>query len=187
MDRREAIKRTTLLFGVVASSSVISGILNGCTAKKEINWQPSFFSIDEAKVVSALVDEILPKTSTPGGIDIGVDAFIDKMIGECYTTNEQIKIKEGLATLSEYEFVDKDSDERIQLLKQFENEPEAFDPQTEANPHSFFNQIKSLCLLGYFTSEEIMTNHLEYVPIPTKLEGCTPIKENQKLIVGNHV
>jgi len=42
-------------------------------------------------------------------------------------------------------------------------------------------------LLGYFTSEEIMKNHLEYNPVPTRFEGCIPKDENQKLRVNNKI
>ena len=46
--------------------------------------------------------------------------------------------------------------------------------------------LKELVLLGYFTSEEVMTKHLDYQPVPAQLVGCETMKSNQKLRVGNY-
>ena len=46
-------------------------------------------------------------------------------------------------------------------------------------PHPYF-MLKDLTVLGYFTSEIGCKEALEYVPIPGKYIGCTPLKPGQK-------
>jgi len=41
----------------------------------------------------------------------------------------------------------------------------------------FFTQLRSLTLLGYYSSEEIGTEVLAYDPIPTKFTGCYPLEK----------
>ena len=41
----------------------------------------------------------------------------------------------------------------------------------------FFTQLRSLALLGYYTSEEIGSEVLAYDPIPTEFIGCYPLEK----------
>jgi len=192
MNRRNAIKRVSLGLGFAASSSAVVSLLNGCTAKKELGWKPVYFNEEEANLVSDLVDIILPKTDSPGALELGVDAFIDHMVGTCYDNHDQQTFKKGLASIDEESnlidgqvFLNMSSEKKSQVLTSFESKAGQVEINQEHKP--FFSQLKELTLLGYFTSEEIMKNHMEYVPIPTKLEGCNDMKPGQKLIVGNHL
>ncbi|PTB93767.1 multidrug ABC transporter permease [Marivirga lumbricoides] len=193
MNRREAIKKTGLLLGFAVSSPVLMQVLQGCSSEKTLNWKPQFFSKDQAQLVSDLVNEILPKTDTPGALDVGVDAFIDKMVGEVYSNSEQEQFIRGLDAINEKSktssgelFSDLNSQEKYDLLFQMDSEIKQFDYEADPTKKPFFMMLKELTLLGYFTSEEIMTNHLEYMPVPMKLAGCEPMKADQKLRVGNY-
>lgn len=44
----------------------------------------------------------------------------------------------------------------------------------------FFQLIRELTLLGYFTSEAGATKALAYLPVPGKYDGCTDLKPGQK-------
>ena len=46
----------------------------------------------------------------------------------------------------------------------------------EKNP-SFYRQLKGLILFGYFSSEEIGKNVLNYDPVPGVFIGCMPLSE----------
>lgn len=193
MNRREAIKKTGLLLGFAVSSPVLMQVLQGCSSEKTLNWQPQFFSNEQAQLISDLVNEILPRTETPGALDVGVDAFIDKMVGEVYSKHEQAQFIRGLNAINEKSktasgqlFSDLNSQEKYDFLFQMESEIKRLDYEADPNEKPFFMMLKELTLLGYFTSKEIMTNHLEYMPVPMKLAGCEPMQANQKLRVGNY-
>lgn len=185
MDRRAAIKKTSIILGLAIGSPVVMSILNGCVPEKSIDWKPRFFTLDQSLLIADISDVILPRTNTPGALDVDVDAFIDFIVHDCYFGEEQQHFVEGLAKLDKESnliggdiFIHLSHKKKTELLTVLE---------TKADSQSFYTKLKGLILLGYFTSEEIMTKYLEYVPVPSKLEGCIPLKSNQKIIVGNHL
>ncbi|MEL6941541.1 MAG: gluconate 2-dehydrogenase subunit 3 family protein, partial [Bacteroidota bacterium] len=80
MKRREALK----LGGAALVSSSLFPLIQACKNESRLNWQPSFLSEEHAQLISALVDTILPRTDTPGGLDVKVDLFIDKVFSQLY-------------------------------------------------------------------------------------------------------
>ena len=96
MDRREALRRTALLMGGIVSAPAIMGVLNGCTAKPTIDWKPVFLSQDQSIIVTQVADIIIPKTDTPGAKEAGVPAFIDLMLKDCYSKEDQDRFTAGL-------------------------------------------------------------------------------------------
>jgi len=193
MNRREAIKKTGLALGFAATSPLLMHLIQSCDSKKLLGWVPQFFDEKQALLVAALANQILPKTDTPGALDVGVDVFVDKMVGEVYSKKEQKQFLNGLADIEKNSeskngklFTDLESQEQYNFLYGLESDIQhlSFDSAPQEKP--FFLMLKELVLLGYFTSEEIMTKHLDYQPVPTQLVGCEPMKSNQKLRVGNY-
>jgi hypothetical protein len=181
MNRREALKRTALLMGGALSSSAIAGILQGCKAQPELNWQPAFLTEDQARLTAEIAERILPKTDTPGAKEAGVPEFIDLMLNDIYTEEEKQRFAAGLAELeqdSEQEygdsFLDLKPEQQDALLTKYEAQAkENQDP--EAKP--FFPMMKELTMLGFFTSEVGATQFLQYVSVPGRYEGCISIEE----------
>src|SRR5690606_33600173 len=101
MDRREALRRTALLMGGALSAPAIMGVLNGCTAKPTIDWKPEFLSNDQGILISQIAEIIIPKTDTPGAKDVGVPAFIDSMLKDVYSKEEQQRYLDGLKSFDE--------------------------------------------------------------------------------------
>ncbi len=193
MNRRDAIKKTGMMLGLAATSPLLLHVLQGCSPEKTMNWQPVFFNEDQASLVSAIVDQILPRTNTPGALDVGVDAFLDKMVAEVYSKPAQELFLKGLSKFDEESkakngklFSDLDTEAKYDFLHSIDSQLQGLSYTTAPEEKPFFLMVKELTLLGYFTSEEIMTKHLDYIPIPMQLIGCEPIKENQKLRVGNY-
>jgi hypothetical protein len=193
MNRREAIKKTGLALGLAATSPLLMHLLQSCESKKPLGWSPQYFSEKQALLVAALANQILPKTDTPGALDVGVDAFVDKMVAEVYNKNEQVQFIKGLDALEENSqlkngklFTDLDNQKQYEFLYGLENEMQQLAVAASPREKPFFLMLKELVLLGYFTSEEIMTKHLDYQPVPSKLIGCEPMLANQKLKVGNY-
>lgn len=192
MNRREAIKKTGLALGFAVTSPLVMHLVQSCDSKKPLGWSPRFLNEKQALLVAALANQILPKTDTPGALDVGVDVFVDKMVAEVYSKREQEQFVAGLNDMDKNSklnsgkiFTDLDSQEQYDFLYGLENEMQqlSFDASPQEKP--FFLMLKELVLLGYFTSEEIMTKHLDYQPVPSQLIGCEPMKAGQKLKVGN--
>jgi hypothetical protein len=47
----------------------------------------------------------------------------------------------------------------------------------------YFNMMKQLTLLGFFTSEVGATKAVRYIPVPGRFDGCIPYKKGDKLFV----
>lgn len=183
INRREAIKRVSLIMGGALSSSAIAGVLQGCSAERELDWKPKFLSQDQAATVSEIAERIIPKTDTPGAKDAGVPEFIDLMLEDIYTEEEQQQFVEGLNQLEEDSestygdaFADLNPEQQDELLKKYAAEAmEQRNAGDKAKP--FFFTMKELTMLGFFTSEVGATQFLQYVAVPGSYDGCVPLEE----------
>ena len=101
LTRREAIERVGLLLGVAISPSILAGALQAQPAlARAVEAKPEFLSAPQFAAVSAMAERILPRSETPGAIDVGVPAFIDLMFGKFMTGAQDALLKE-VATLSQ--------------------------------------------------------------------------------------
>ena len=101
MNRREAIQRTMLALGYAISAPALMGVLNGCKAKPELAYVPDFFNKDQALLLSELSEIIIPKTDTPGAKEAGVPGFIDSMVKEVYTKEQQDEFVKDMAAFDD--------------------------------------------------------------------------------------
>ena len=77
MDRREVLRR----IGWLAGRRPLLRLMQSCTPDKaDLGWKPTYFNDDEARFVTSYIDTLLPSTDTPGGLDVGVDRFIDRVM-----------------------------------------------------------------------------------------------------------
>lgn len=182
MDRRELLHRASMMLGGFISASAASGILAGCVAMPEPveGANSGFLTPEEMATVTAMADQILPKTDTPGALDVGVPAFIDRMLAGYYTDKERGIIRSGLVAVSTdaAEFRGKSfaaltSEEQVTLLKAYDQE--AYSPRAAtADPH-YFRLIKELTLLGFCTSKVGATTLMRYEQTPGPFKGDVPV------------
>jgi gluconate 2-dehydrogenase gamma chain len=180
ITRREAIRRTALALGIALTPSLIDGVMNAQPATRAVGDAPVYLSAAQFATVRAMVERILPKTDTPGAIDVGVPAFIDLMYGKYLTEEERRVFTTGLGEVEKVSadqgqrgFAELSSVQQDALLTQIAR-------ASQEKEKTFFHLIKELTLLGYFTAEPIGKNVLHYDPIPGRYQGCIPLAE-----VGN--
>jgi len=194
MNRRDALKNTALLGGTAALSTSLLGLLQSCQTQARLDWEPQFLATDQAQLVSALVDTILPTTDTPGGLDVKVDVFIDLVFQKMYdeagqqqVVTEMEAFDEGCKTKFGKAFSDLDAEQKKTILQ----EAEANSPKSgrgvwgmtveQTEPVGFYRSLKSLAVWGYCSSEEIGKNVLNYDPIPGPYQGCVPLSDVGKV------
>lgn len=185
MNRREALKRTAWAMGGVISAPAILGVLQGCTAKPEINWKPEYLTADQASIVSEVAEIIIPKTETPGAKDVGVPSFIDKIVKDCYSKEDQDRFSSGLTAFDEGAkkeygdaFMDLDDEQRTAYVKKLHDEALQVERSTNPAPkRPFILMMKELTMLGFFTSEAGATQVLQYDAVPGAYKGCIPVSE----------
>ena len=185
MDRREALRRTAMLMGGVVSAPAIMGVLKGCTAKPGIDFKPEFLKEDQASIISQVSEIIIPRTDTPGAKDAGVPSFIDHILKEVYSKEDQDKFLSGLSDFNEQakkehgeDFADLDDEEQAAFVKKVHDEAVKAEQTIEpVPPRPFILMMKELTMLGFFTSEAGATQVLQYVAVPGAYKGCVPLSE----------
>lgn len=182
MDRREALRRTALLMGGAVSAPAIMGVLKGCTARPGVDWKPEFLNEEQASIITDVSEIIIPRTDTPGAKDAGVPSFIDQMLKEVYSEEDQKKFAEGLAAFNEgaegefgEAFAGLDDEDKAAYVRKVHDE--AVNSTEERSERPFILTMKELTMLGFFTSEPGATQVLQYVPVPGAYKGCIPLSE----------
>ncbi|MBL9187434.1 MAG: gluconate 2-dehydrogenase subunit 3 family protein [Opitutaceae bacterium] len=178
MNRREALQRAALLLGVAITPSILQGVLRAQTPAA--GAKPQFLTAAQFATAGAVAERILPRTDTPGAIDVGVPAFIDLMAGKYMTDAERRTFTAGLAEVETKSLAAHQSAFGKLSPAQQDALLTAMAEAAQSKRGTFFHQIKELTILGYFTSEPVGRNVTHYDPIPGRYQGCIPIAE-----VGN--
>jgi hypothetical protein len=180
MNRREAVAHTAWLLGGIFSAPTVQAMERW----NDSNTRPNnaliaFLSESQRATLERMADLILPRTDTPGALDVGVPDFIELMIRDCYTKPVQTQFTTGLAELDRSGFLSLSSDQQTAALKRIEA-----DAQKSTTP-TFWLLAKELTLLGYYTSEAGIKTSFDYQPIPGRFEAIK-IKPGQKdFMYGN--
>lgn len=182
MDRREALKRTAWMVGGTLAAPTIMAVLKGCKAQPDLSWKPVYFTPEQAGVVNELAEVIIPKTDTPGAIDAGVPSFIEQVVKDCYTEEDQKLFADGLKAFDDQVrqehgdgFVDLEPEQRTAFAnKAFSEASKATKP---GDKKPFIMMMRELTLAGFFTSELGATQVLQYEAVPGAYKGCIPLSE----------
>lgn len=190
MDRRKAIQRSGYITaGAILAPSLLS-MFQSCQTENRLDWTPQFFTESEANCITSLLDVILPRTETPGALDVNVDVFMDKVIAESYTDEGRQRMRDNISNFnvkceSKFgkPFAQLTTDQQTEILNAEEASDGKFSgsvwgtavgPQEEIG---FYRSFKATAISAYFSSEEIGKNILNYDPIPQGYNGCVPLND----------
>jgi len=172
ISRREAIRRAALLAGVALSPALVTFVAEAQTAATR-----TYFTAAQAAAAGAAADRILPRTDTPGAADVGVPAFLDRFYGEFMTDDERRLFIAGLDAIEAAakaahngSFATLTSPQQDAVLRAVTA------AQQDQNPSSF-GLLRSTTILGYFSSEQVAKNVLNYDPVPGRFDGCMPLEQ----------
>lgn len=183
IDRREALKVAAYFLGGTISASLVAGVMSGCKTKNSegaagdtVGWKPSFLSAEQNRLVVEATERILPATDTPGAKAAKVNEFIDIILMDNYDEGQQKEFLAGLDALEadakgqhNKSFADCSADQMDALLTNAMN--------GKSDAASFFNALKELTIVGFFTSEIGAKEVLNFQAIPGQWKGCVPLEE----------
>jgi gluconate 2-dehydrogenase gamma chain len=172
ITRREAIRRAALVAGVVLSPGWLELVGRAQTAAGK-----SYLTQAQSTTMSAVADRILPRTDTPGAVDVDVPRFIDLLYGECMTPAEQQLLTAGLAEIEAAAKAAQGAAFATLTTAAQDGVLRAVATSQQGQPQSSFGLIRSATILGYFTSEEVGRKVLHYDPVPGAYDGCIPIDQ----------
>lgn len=192
LDRREVLRRVTVILGAAVSAPTILAIMHGDTtswaAVPESAWQPKILTTSQTELTATLAEHIIPTTDTPGGRAAGVHRFIDAMLSDYYPAIERKQFLAGLDSvdLRAWElhwkpFMACPASQQVALLTELDREAyasQAKKPRAHlaysvrlsrlVSSHSltgkFWRRMKELTLVGYYTSQTGATLELHASP-----------------------
>jgi hypothetical protein len=138
---------------------------------------PRFFTPEERALVRSIADGILPRTDTPGALDVGVPAFVEIIVGEWMEPTERDAFRAGLAALDQRALAMYGA--RWPALDPIQRDGElqwgesTVDTATEAK--RTYRRLKGLVLHGYLTSEVVRRDVLKVNYIHETFRGCVPV------------
>jgi gluconate 2-dehydrogenase gamma chain len=188
LTRREALKRVAWLMGGTVSASAILAIQKSYSATTPAGRKPSILTPPQMSIVSAVSEVMIPRTDTPGAIDVGVPRFIDLMLEDVYTQKNREHYLAGLAEFdaaahAEHgkEFLALEPTHQVALVRRF-HDAAVIEEQRPARlgedlQRPFILMTKELTLLGFFTSEAGATQVLQYVAVPGSYHACLPVEQ----------
>lgn len=136
-------------------------------------YTPKVLTPAEMEWVAKLVDAIIPRTDTPGALDAGVPAFIDRRLN----ANSRLvqRFRDGMKLL--------DADAKSKFAAAFPalNEAQQIELLTPISVDSstplggFFKLMKDLTIDGYYTSKAGLTQELGWHgnTFLSEFKGCT--------------
>ncbi|MBD1391482.1 gluconate 2-dehydrogenase subunit 3 family protein [Mucilaginibacter glaciei] len=194
MNRRIAIRNMALILGSVA---VLPSCLNDKKGKPVVELKTLKIDADQENLVSNLAETILPKTSTPGANELGINLFIFKMLDDCTNKEQQENFMGGLkdfddAVNKKYSksFNECTVTERTAFVtaleKQTKDEQAAMaknavdkkdKPKDAPKLNSFYQMVKGQTIFGYTTSQYFMTKQIVYELVPGRYNAMFPVKK----------
>ena len=160
--RREVLVQITVGGGAAAALASLSPV-----AWAQTPYQPKVLSESQFKLLTTLVDMIIPSTDTPGASAVGVDRMIDEdLVGEI-----KAKLKEellgGLSRLDKSGFGDLAETDRVKLLQEYS--------EASGAKADFFQALKGLTVDHYYSTKVGLIDELGYQgnTYLAQFPGCT--------------
>lgn len=193
MQRREALR-------ILMAGGVLPALSTDVFAFFQAAHPASSYALRTLKphqndTVVAMIDQILPATSTPGAKAARVNEFIDVILTEWASDDERKNFLSGLAgvdkqsnSLFAKDFAAASTEQQIVLLRSMDEdaaiarsarkdrppfwEPGGRDTQLQGD---FFSVFKHMTVHGYYTSEIGFSQELKLQIIPGAQHGCTQL------------
>jgi hypothetical protein len=180
IDRREAIRRVSVLLGGVALVGE-SGLWAACSRSDGARAAAAgSFTPADITFLDEVAETMLPETQTPGAKAAGVGPFMALMVTECYEESDQRIFRRGMQQLDEASerlagrsFLSATPAARLTVLEALDREQKTYmDAKKPDEPSHYFRMMKELVLLGYFTSEIGCTKAQRYIESPGRYDPC---------------
>lgn len=148
---------------------------------------PRLFRPDERALVAAVADAILPRTDTPGALDVNVPAFVELITAEWMSEAERTEFRDGLAAFERHA-VDGyglrwPALDPVQRLGELDWASSALDAGVPAK--RAYRRLRGHVLHGYLTSERVRREVLKVNITPGHYRGDVPVTQRAEVGHGH--
>ena len=182
MDRRKALRNIGTGIGAIAVTPAVVSLFQSCQTSATYN--PLFIPKDDFKIISNLMEMIIPKTDIPGAIELKLPEFVDAYIDAVWDEEEKTDFTQTWEVFisASTKAAEKENENDLsaadwdaQLAKYLK--PGNDVPADEILAAQFANQLRSLTVNAFKTNEFIGEEVLAYAPIPGEQKGCVDLME----------
>lgn len=178
VNRRTVLKQ--FLF-VSAGMAVLPSCLQH-SSKADILLKHMSIDGDQEKTLAELAETIIPATTTPGAKDVSAHLFVLTMVDDCLGKDDRDKWLRGFEAfdkeskqLNSNSFLKSTPQQREALLTRLEQQKATTDDLSY-----FYKTTKGLVIRSYTGSKYYLTNVQVYELIPSRFNGCVPVKPAAK-------
>lgn len=179
--RREFIGMLGLSCAALLSSNALAGIVLTARQPGGPVRVGQVLSENQMRLLRAFVETIIPQTDTPGAAETDTHGFIDDQLANCQAPDEAKRFIADLdkaGTLIEQRWGSTYSELTAQdqeaAMTAIAHKAEPFASLSD----DFFQNLKSLTLLGYYSSKAGASEELVYLPIPGGYDGTFTVADN---------
>jgi len=171
MNRREALKDIILSVGGASLLSSCGGVAQVIPSSA---GELRFFSEEELNLVSRMSDLIIPRTETPGALDVNVPGFLDGLMAEWANADTQAEQHRNLREIGMQlgrDFTEVDESAAESRLANLDTQ--AFDGRSDR--YSGYRSWKGLITQAYFASEEGRLQEQQWIAVPGRWDPSVEI------------
>lgn len=132
-----------------------------------------FYETHEFALVSKLADLIIPRTETPGALDVNVPGFLDSLMAEWASADTQRGHRRALTEIENAlgsSFAELPDDVAVPLLTQLDSTA-----YSGSGDHRGYRMVKGLITQAYFASEEGALSEEKWVATPGRWDPCVEL------------
>lgn len=159
--RREVLQGMIVAIGGTSMLTACGGIANVVSSSGQ---SLRFYSDSEFALISRVADLIIPRTDTPGALDVNVPGFMDGLMAEWANSDSQQSHHEIVADLEQMlgaGFVTDSESAAERTLAALD--ARAFDERTG---YGSYRSLKGLITQSYFASEDGALQEQGWVAVP---------------------
>jgi glucoside 3-dehydrogenase (cytochrome c) hitch-hiker subunit len=185
VNRREALKTA----GFILGTSIIgaNAFLSSC-----VNTKNTFIlGHDELIFLNEFAETILPKTDSPGAKEADVASFMNTIVKDFYSTDEQNIFLAGIKDVNDLsdkkfnkDFIDLSFDEKKVILMELENEAKTHYTRQKQGDH-FYIMFKQLTIWAFLSSETVVKNAFIFSPLIAKYTGSIDYRSGDKIVYSD--
>lgn len=138
-------------------------------------------SADERATIAAIADAILPRTETPGALDVQVPAFIEILVAEWITEDDRAALHRGLGELEAHATATQGA--AWPALTPAQQQSEIAWGESREGPATdgqrAFRRLKSWTVHGWVTSERVQREVFRARLFHESYYGCAPVAPSE--------
>jgi hypothetical protein len=178
MNRRTALKR----FAITGAAAMLLPACVRDSKKVPLALENLKITVEDEELLGQIAETLIPATDKPGAREVGAHLFAFVMVDDCSSPDKKEMFMNGLRSFNKNApvpekkmFTDASAEEKLQTLKNIEEEKEGPDESIS----EFYSMARRYIIQGYTTSQYFLTDVKPHKLVPGPVyKGCVPLPQN---------